>query len=251
MAYSCAIDTSLATTDYRNLWPHGLAGSPSYRMRGDLIVAIPSEALSSFAGGTFNHAPHLCAFFDSPEEAVRYLSSFIEEGLDRGEKVVHIVDPTLLGDYVSLWENAGVPVRNSLATGQFEVVSWNQAYLRTGGFDKFDTLQFIQDTIQQARQDGYSLTRIIGHGDFALSDNKWIDDLIEYESRLEEVLAQYEDPVVCVYDTNQLGAGVALDLLRTHPQAIIGGVFHANPFYVPPAEFLKEIRGISAPNTGG
>ena len=33
-----------------------------------------------------------------------------------------------------------------------------------------------------------------------------------------------------------------MDILRTHPMVIIGGVLHENPFFVPPAEFLREIR---------
>jgi hypothetical protein len=33
-----------------------------------------------------------------------------------------------------------------------------------------------------------------------------------------------------------------LDILRTHPVAIIGGVLQDNPFFVPPDEFLRELR---------
>jgi hypothetical protein len=33
-----------------------------------------------------------------------------------------------------------------------------------------------------------------------------------------------------------------IDILRTHPLALIGGVLQVNPFFVPPAEFLAELR---------
>jgi hypothetical protein len=33
-----------------------------------------------------------------------------------------------------------------------------------------------------------------------------------------------------------------MDILRTHPMVIIGGVLQKNPFFVPPAEFLLELR---------
>jgi hypothetical protein len=33
-----------------------------------------------------------------------------------------------------------------------------------------------------------------------------------------------------------------LDILRTHPMAIVGGVLQNNPFFVPPDEFLLELR---------
>jgi hypothetical protein len=33
-----------------------------------------------------------------------------------------------------------------------------------------------------------------------------------------------------------------MDILRTHPMVILGGVLQKNPFFVPPAEFLVELR---------
>ena len=56
------------------------------------------------------------------------------------------------------------------------------------------------------------------------------------------MLARHDDPVICVYDSTKIGAGVALDILRTHPVTILGGVVHTNPFFVPPAELLHELH---------
>lgn len=33
-----------------------------------------------------------------------------------------------------------------------------------------------------------------------------------------------------------------MDIFRTHPMVIIGGVLQVNPFWVPPDEFLEELR---------
>jgi hypothetical protein len=32
-----------------------------------------------------------------------------------------------------------------------------------------------------------------------------------------------------------------MDILRTHPMVILGGVLQQNPFFVPPEEFLREL----------
>ena len=34
---------------------------------------------------------------------------------------------------------------------------------------------------------------------------------------------------------------MALDILRTHPMVVLGGILQVNPFFVPPDEFLKEL----------
>jgi hypothetical protein len=46
---------------------------------------------------------------------------------------------------------------------------------------------------------------------------------------------------VCSYDVTTFSASVVMDILRTHPQVIVGGILRENPFYVPPDEFLREL----------
>jgi hypothetical protein len=40
----------------------------------------------------------------------------------------------------------------------------------------------------------------------------------------------------------KFGATVAMDIMRTHPLVIIGGLLRENPFFVPPEQFLDEMR---------
>jgi hypothetical protein len=49
--------------------------------------------------------------------------------------------------------------------------------------------------------------------------------------------------VICTYDLTKVRSTLAMDLIRTHPVVIMGGLLHDNPFFVPPDQFLAEIRG--------
>ena len=86
------------------------------------------------------------------------------------------------------------------------------------------------------------LTRLLAHMEWGCLDKPGVDDLVEYETRLNYVLPKYDDPVICTYDLSKFGASVAMDIMRTHPVVIIGGVLQENPFFVPPDQFLLEIR---------
>jgi hypothetical protein len=33
-----------------------------------------------------------------------------------------------------------------------------------------------------------------------------------------------------------------MDVVRTHPLVIVGGLLQENPFFVPPDQFLRELR---------
>ena len=65
--------------------------------------AIPSTSASApvrLAGRTLKHTRHICAFFNSREEQNKVLMPFFKEGIDRGEKLFHIVDARLHDDHL-------------------------------------------------------------------------------------------------------------------------------------------------------
>ena len=78
--------------------------------------------------------------------------------------------------------------------------------------------------------------------EWAAEDRPAVDDLLEYETRFNYVLVNYPDPVICTYDLSKFRADFVVDVMRTHPMIIIGGILQANPFFVPPDEFLRELR---------
>ena len=48
--------------------------------------------------------------------------------------------------------------------------------------------------------------------------------------------------MICTCDANLLTANLVLDILRTHPVAIIGGVLVENSFLSRSEDFLREVR---------
>ena len=49
-----------------------------------------------------------------------------------------------------------------------------------------------------------------------------------------------------MYDTAKFGGDMIVDFVRIHPVLLVGGVLQENPFYVPPDEFLAELRAREA-----
>ena len=202
----------------------------------------PSDRSVQFAGGTLGVQRHICAFFNSIDEEHRVLRSFIRDGLDGGEKGFHIVDPELRDEHLKRLAGAGIDVERAIATGQLEVRPWQEAYLCGDRFNQDAMLALIEEVLQSGAATGYPLTRLLAHMEWALLDKPGVDDLVEYETRLNYVLPKYDDPVICTYDLSKFGSSVAMDIMRTHPAVIIGGVLQENPFFVSPDQFLLEIR---------
>ncbi|HUS20285.1 MAG TPA: MEDS domain-containing protein [Terriglobales bacterium] len=150
----------------------------------------------SFANSTLGTQRHICAFFNSPDEEYRILLPFIREGIDRGEKAFHIVDPALMDDHVHRLQESGIDTRATLDRGQLVVRRWQDAYLRDGHFDQDRMLALIQEVLAAGPAEGFPLTRLVAHMEWALEDFPGVNDLVEYETRLNFILPNYQDPVV-------------------------------------------------------
>jgi MEDS: MEthanogen/methylotroph, DcmR Sensory domain len=200
-----------------------------------------------FANATLGQYRHVCAFFHGTEEEYRVLLPFVKEGLARGEKAFHIVDPELRDEHLERLASGGVDVHSVDKSGQFELHHWHEVYLRDGHFDVNRMLGCMQDVLEQSERDGFPLARVMGHAEWASGDWPGVDDFLEYECRLNDIIPKNKDAVICLYNLTKCGGNLIIDVMRTHPMILIGGIVQENPFFVPPDEFLRELRERRAP----
>ena len=203
---------------------------------------MPNDHAIHFAGTTLGTQRHICALFYTDEQEHRVLLPFIKEGLDRGEKAFHIVDPDLRDEHLASLQAAGIDTLAEEHDGLLDVRGWQDTYLRDGHFDQNRMITLIEGALQTGHNDGYRQTRLVAHMEWALSGLPGVNDLVEYEARLNRVLPGYKDPVVCVYNCMKFGSGVVMDIVRAHPLVIVGGLLQENPFFVPPDQLLRELR---------
>jgi DcmR-like sensory protein len=185
---------------------------------------------------------HACAFFHSRDEEYELLLPFSKSGAEAGERLFQVVDKAHLEERRRRLADAGIDVTDAEKRGQLEIRPWEKAYLRGSGFDQYAMLELIQEVLKEGRSSGFPMTRLWANMEWALDDLPGVHDIVEYETRLNHFLPQYNDVVVCTYDLSKFSASVVMDIMRTHPQVIVGGVLQENPFYVPPDEFLAELR---------
>lgn len=147
------------------------------------------------AGSVLDRSRHVCAFFHHKDEEYRVLLPFIREGFEHGDKAFHIVDPNHRAEHLVRLEQAGVDVAVAERTGQLEVRRWEEAYLQDGHFDQMRMLALIEEKLTAGKRDGYPLTRLVANMEWALEDRPGVEDIVEYETRLNYVLPKYDDAV--------------------------------------------------------
>jgi len=195
-----------------------------------------------FAGSQLNETRHVCAFFNSEEEEYRVLLPFIKDGFRCGHKAIHVVNPEQRNDHLNRLIAAGIDTAAAEQSGQLELKTNTEAYLRDGHFDKDRMVEVFEQLASGNAKGGFPLSRIVCRMDWAVEDGSYVDDVVEFESRVNEVWNRHEDAVICTYYLRKFGGDNVIDILRTHPMVIIGGILQHNPFFVPPAQFLPEFR---------
>jgi hypothetical protein len=194
------------------------------------------------AGVTLTGNRHVCGFFNSLDEEYDVLLDFIVDGLNRGERAVHVIDPARYADHRQRLETAGINTQAAIDSGQLAVMVWDDVYLPNDRFDQDAMLALIEKILSDGSAQGYPVTRLIAQMEWITRALPGVEHYNEYEARLNHVLPKYDDPVICAYDVRKFGADAILDVLRTHPIVIIGRVLQVNPFYVPPDQFVAEVR---------
>lgn len=203
----------------------------------------------NLAGREIGCSAHACAFFHSDEQFYKVLMPFIREGFTAGDRAVHIVDPAKRQRHIDTLSAAGIDAEDSMQGRQLDVRRWEDAYLRDGHFDQDAMLALIQEVLEEGRRHDFPMTRLVANMEWALQDRPGVHDIVEYESRLNYILPNYDDTVVCTYDLAKFSAAVVMEILRTHPMVIVGETMQENPFYTPPDQHLLEISGRTAPAT--
>jgi len=195
-----------------------------------------------FAGSELGEVRHVCAFFNSGDEAYRVLLPFITGGFVCGDKAVHVVNPDQRQDHLQRLAAAGIDTSSASQRGQLELLTNTEAYLRDGRFDQDRMLSAFEQMASGSAPGGYPLSRIVCQMDWASDSQSNIGELVEFEARVNDVWCRHDDAVICVYDLAKFGGDTVVDIMRTHPMIVIGGILQHNPFYLPPEEFLRELR---------
>jgi len=185
---------------------------------------------------------HLCCLYETEEEHRALLTPYLRQGLEQGEKVLYIVDAYTAETVLDYLRDDGVEVKPYLDSGQLNILTAKDAYVRDGIFNPDGMIDLLRNETERALAEGYSALRVTGEMTWALRGLPGSERLIEYEAKLNTFFPGSKCLALCQYDRRRFKPDVILDVLATHPIAIVGTVVYDNFYYMPVAEFLGPER---------
>ena len=116
----------------------------------------------------------------------------------------------------------------------------DSTYFDGGGFLPQRMLKFWAAKARWSGSSGGHVVRNIGDMTWAHRDKPGVADLAMYESELNRIIGSYPQIVLCLYDMNRCDGEMVLDVLKTHPKVMLGGMVIDNPYYLEPDDFLAS-----------
>jgi hypothetical protein len=190
-------------------------------------------------GVTLEPGDHVCALFFGNEERDEIIRPFLGTGLDAGDKCIAIIHSPEPAEVVEgLAKSLNVDVDEYVAREQLQVMRPSETYLRSGSFATEDMISFFDEVVTAATGSGaYPFARITGETTWLFDEPPGAEDFLDYESQLNDFVPKHPQVVLCLYDLQRFGGGMVVDLLRTHPKLLLGGLLLDNPNYMSPEEY--------------
>ena len=199
------------------------------------IDAHSLRAIANLAPGD-----HLCCLYETEEEHRAVLTPFMRQGLERGEKLLYIVDARSAETVLGYLRDDGLSVESYVDRGQLTVLTADDAYMRDGVFDPDAMIALLRTETERALTEGYAALRVTGEMSWVLRELPGSERLIEYESKLNDFFPGSDCLAICQYDRRLFAPSLLLDVLCTHPIAVVGTEVYDNFYYMPPEEFLSR-----------
>lgn len=199
----------------------------------------PSISLG-FTEQKFPAGIHVCQIFGSDDERQTSLLKFLLSGLQSGEKASCFsekVTEALLAEFLAVY---GISYIQAKESGALTLACTRDIYFQDDRFDPERMLgvltQYHMDSVRQ----GYPAARVIGEMTPEIQHLPGGSRLLEYESKVSQLLRVHPVTAVCQYDSRSFGGAMLMDILKVHPLMIVRGSVVHNPFFIPPEEFLLQ-----------
>ena len=195
---------------------------------------MPQPHDFGLSGVDLTPGDHLCAMYLGQQERDEIVLPYLRAGLRAGDKCLCIIDSSPLGDLLASIGDQR-EVEGYVASNQLEMHTAHEAYLRTPPFSTEAMLEYWESTVGAAVTDGsYGFARVTGEMPFEMRLLPGRSEFFRYEGALNRFAPRYPQAILCLYDLERFGGGFIVDLLRTHPKLLMGGLILENPHYRAP-----------------
>jgi hypothetical protein len=195
-----------------------------------------------FTNQKFPAGVHVCQIISADDERQESLLKFLLAGLQAGERACCFseqVNEAILKEFLA---NYGISLNDVIDSGAFMLSGTRYIYFHDNRFDPDRMLAMLKKYHEESESQGFTAARVIGEMLPEVQNLPGGHRLLEYESRVSQLLRKHPVTTVCQYDARLFDGATIMDILKVHPWMVVRGSVVHNPFHIPPEEYLNSIN---------
>jgi hypothetical protein len=194
-----------------------------------------------FGKYTCNWGAHLCGLYETEIERDEIIFGFLHQGDEDGDLQLYCPSEQSETDfkqkYAALYHDCA---HHPDDPSCFQIYSAKDLYYPEGEFSPWAMDEGLQSFFSESQKGGTSNIRATAEMAWALEAIPGIEHLMVYESRLNYFIPGKPWISICLYNVNKFSGSIIMNVLRTHPYTISGGVITENPYYQNPDKWLAK-----------
>lgn len=195
-----------------------------------------------FGDYTCNWGVHIAGLYEAEAERDAIILGFLSEGALAGDLQLYAPAERTVADFeqeISRYCPDCAPLLHD--EDHFNVMdSPRSLYYPDGMFSPWAMDQGLNEYYANSQKNGPRNVRATAEMVWALEAVPGVEHLMAYESRLNYFIEGKPWISICLYNLTCFSGAMIMDVLRTHPYTISGGVITENPYYQDPAQWLAE-----------
>ncbi|MBN2648569.1 MAG: MEDS domain-containing protein [Prolixibacteraceae bacterium] len=190
---------------------------------------------------TCNWGVHICGLYASEKERDEIIFGFIKQGYLDGDRSLYCPVERTIDEFYHDFGNYCPQCASDLHNPEyFSIDTTKNLYYPDGTFDPWHMDKALQEYYDKSQLGGKINIRATAEMAWALQAIPGVEHLMAYEARLNYFIPGKPWISICMYNLNKFSGATIMNVLRTHPYTINGGVITQNPYYVHPDKWLAE-----------
>lgn len=194
-----------------------------------------------FGGYRCNWGTHICGLYETDAERDAILFGFLGQGARERDLQLYCPTEHTADSFVESFDHACPDCADSVHDpAMFQFLTARELYYPDGTFSPSRMDAGLSGFYRHSQKDGPRNVRATAEMVWALEAIPGIEHLMVYESRLNYFIPGKPWISICLYNLRRFDGKTIMDVLRTHPYSISGGVVTQNPFYQDPDDWLAR-----------
>ncbi len=188
-----------------------------------------------------NWGAHICGLYESEEERDEIILGFLSKGDLSGDLQLYCPDEQTPEMFKEKYYHACPECQGHVDDPNvFQILNSKDLYYPNGTFSPREMDTGLNNFYAESQKNGKRNIRATAEMSWALKAIPGIEHLMAYESRLNYFIPGKPWISICLYNVNRFSASIVMNVLRTHPFTISGGIIIQNPYYQHPDKWLAE-----------